>query len=73
MYKPNTEAGHKVVRFGLKLVLLYDQIYNNLTSCIAIIKTVLRENFLSHKSNKSSKLGPNNSNTRALYFPHGPK
>lgn len=47
--------------------------YDFQTNCIAIIRTVLRENFRSHVSNKSSSDGPSNSTTNALYFPHGPK
>jgi hypothetical protein len=57
----------EVISKGMKIKLKL------FTSCMAIIKTVFRLNFLSHKSNKSSKLGPSNSNTRALYLLHGPK
>ena len=44
-----------------------------LTNCMAMRRTVFKENCRLHKSNKSSKLGPNNSITRALYLEHGPK
>lgn len=44
-----------------------------LTNCMAIISTVFSEKRRSHISNKSSRDGPSNSITSALYFPHGPK
>ncbi len=44
-----------------------------LTSCMAIMSTVFRENVRSQRSNRSSKLGPSSSRTIALYLPHGPK
>jgi len=37
------------------------------------MRTVLSENSRPHISNKSSRLGPSSSITKALYFPHGPK
>lgn len=37
------------------------------------MRTVLSENSRPHISNKSSRLGPRSSMTKALYFPHGPK
>jgi len=40
---------------------------------VAIMRTVLSENSRPHISNKSSRLGPRSSMTKALYLPHGPK
>lgn len=37
------------------------------------MRTVLSENSRPHISNKSSRLGPRSSMTKALYLPHGPK
>ena len=51
----------------LKIYLsIHSRLFEKLTSCIAINKTVLRLNFLLHISNRSSKDGPNNSRTIAL-------
>lgn len=44
-----------------------------LTSCMAIMRTVLRVKVRSQRSNRSSRLGPSSSITMALYFPQGPK
>jgi len=37
------------------------------------MRTVFSENSRPHISNKSSRLGPRSSMTKALYLPHGPK
>lgn len=77
-FEPLSRAVHQFIS-GKEDILIYYLLLqitrhsDRHTSCIAIIQTVLMENFLSQRSKRSSSECPNSSITRALYLPHGPK